>query len=71
VFERHFRGEAARRHRADGMGLGLPIAQALAAAHGGSVTLHSEPGRGTCARLWLPLHDTAAHEAAALATLPR
>lgn len=59
VFERHFRGEAARRHRADGMGLGLAIAQALAAAHGGQLTLHSEPGRGTRARLQLPLHDEA------------
>ena len=55
VFERHFRGAAARRHRADGMGLGLAIARALAQAHGGSLELHSTPGQGTCARLVLPL----------------
>lgn len=56
VFERHFRGTAARRHRADGMGLGLAIARALALAHGGSLVLHSTPGQGTCARLTLPLN---------------
>jgi two-component system, OmpR family, sensor kinase len=56
VFERHFRGTAARRHRADGMGLGLAIAQALAQAHGGTLALDSAPGRGTRARLALPLN---------------
>ncbi len=54
VFERHFRGSAARLHRSDGSGLGLPIARALALAHGGQVELHSAPGQGTRARLTLP-----------------
>ena len=54
VFERHFRGSAARRHRSDGSGLGLPIARALAQAHGGQVQLHSPHGQGTLARLVLP-----------------
>jgi two-component system, OmpR family, sensor kinase len=60
VFERHYRGAAARRQRAEGSGLGLPIARALAAAHGGTVTLDSEPGRGTRAMLRLPLLEAAA-----------
>ena len=55
VFERHFRGEAARRHRADGTGLGLSIGAALARAHGGQITLQSPPGRGTTACLRLPV----------------
>ncbi|MFC3682169.1 sensor histidine kinase [Hydrogenophaga luteola] len=59
VFERHFRGDQARRHRASGSGLGLPIARALAQAHGGSLELVSPcreaGGRGTCAVLRLPL----------------
>jgi two-component system, OmpR family, sensor kinase len=59
VFERHFRGAAARRHRAEGIGLGLAIARALAQAHGGALVLHSTPGQGTCARLTLPLHNGA------------
>jgi signal transduction histidine kinase len=59
VFERHFRGALARRHRASGSGLGLPIARALAQAHGGSLAIHSpaEPGVGAGVRavLRLPL----------------
>ncbi len=44
VFERHFRGEAARKQRPDGIGLGLAIAQALARAHAGQIELSSIPG---------------------------
>lgn len=55
VFERNHRGDRARRHRADGSGLGLPIARALARGHGGDVRLSSEPGRGTTVTLTLPL----------------
>lgn len=55
VFERGFRGADARRHRADGSGLGLPIARRLARLHGGDVTLSANPGGGTCAELTLPL----------------
>lgn len=54
VFERHFRGEAARRQRPDGSGLGLAIAQALARAHGGHVELRSTADQGSVARLMLP-----------------
>lgn len=65
VFERHFRGSAARRHRADGSGLGLAIARALALAHGGQLVLNSSPGQGTVARLRLPAAPQAQLKAAA------
>jgi signal transduction histidine kinase len=59
VFDRHFRGRMARLHRAAGSGLGLPIAKALALAHGGSLTLESTAdeaaGQGTRVQLRLPL----------------
>jgi len=59
VFNRHFRGAAARLHRAAGSGLGLPIARALAAAHDGSLALYSPAGidtpSGSRAVLRLPL----------------
>jgi signal transduction histidine kinase len=59
VFDRHFRGRSARLHRAAGSGLGLPIAKALAQAHGGSLTLESPAdeatGQGTRVQLRLPL----------------
>ena len=61
VLERHFRGRAARRHRADGSGLGLPIARALAQAHGGTLALMPREGGGTCARLTLPLAPGVEH----------
>ncbi len=55
VFDRNFRGEGARRHRADGTGLGLSIGRALARAHGGEIAIESELGRGTTVTLRLPL----------------
>ncbi len=58
VFERHFRGEEARRHRADGSGLGLSIGLALARAHGGEVSMESSPEKGTTAIVRLPLLAT-------------
>lgn len=56
VFERFHRVDVARQHNSDGgSGLGLTIARAIAAAHGGTLTAHSEgPGRGTTLTLSLP-----------------
>jgi signal transduction histidine kinase len=41
--------------KAPGMGLGLYISQQFVQAHGGRINLHSEPGRGTCFEVLLPL----------------
>jgi signal transduction histidine kinase len=38
-----------------GLGLGLALTQKIVADHGGSITLESEPDRGTTARITLPL----------------
>ncbi|MFI9250742.1 ATP-binding protein [Streptomyces sp. NPDC053069] len=45
VFERFARGDSARSRATGSTGLGLAIVQAVAAAHGGAVTVDSVPGR--------------------------
>ena len=49
VFERFFTTDADR----DGTGLGLAVVKSVATAHGGSISFHSERGRGTCFELRL------------------
>ncbi|WP_261376693.1 cell wall metabolism sensor histidine kinase WalK [Nocardioides sp. J9] len=44
AFERFTRGDVSR-HRSDGVGLGLALVRAIVAAHGGTVSLSSAPGR--------------------------
>ncbi len=53
VFERFARGSASRSRDNGSTGLGLAIVDAVVAAHGGSVTLVSAPGRTEFA-VWLP-----------------
>ncbi|WEO96536.1 HAMP domain-containing sensor histidine kinase [Streptomyces sp. FXJ1.172] len=45
VFERFARGDSARSRSTGSTGLGLAIVQAVAAAHGGAVSVDSGPGR--------------------------
>jgi signal transduction histidine kinase len=54
IFERFYRGDAARRDNPDGTGLGLAIVKYLAEAHGGSVAVRSEPGRSSIFTVDLP-----------------
>lgn len=46
LFRRQFRGAASRATRADGMGIGLSIVEAIARAHGGTAIAVNEPGGG-------------------------
>ena len=55
VFDRYFHTTADTKH--DSTGLGLTIAQELAHLHRGEIMLQSEPGKGSCFTLCLPLLD--------------
>jgi signal transduction histidine kinase len=54
IFEPFYRGNQGKRFK-QGMGLGLTIARDLVEAHGGSISLESEPDNGSTFTIHLPL----------------
>jgi signal transduction histidine kinase len=53
LFERYFRARAPR--TVEGTGLGLSIVKSVVEAHGGSVEVHTAPGKGSCFSLSFPV----------------
>ncbi len=60
IFERFFRVDPSRaRHAGEGSGLGLSIVDAVMKAHGGSVSVESEIGKGSTFTLHFPINSEA------------
>lgn len=56
IFERFYRADTSRvRVDGEGSGLGLSIVDAVMKAHGGSVSVQSEPGKGATFTLFFPV----------------
>jgi signal transduction histidine kinase len=54
VFDRFYRGDASRQQQEGESGLGLAIAKSIIEAHGGTIAVQSELGRGTTFVMLLP-----------------
>ncbi|WP_461169548.1 ATP-binding protein [Arthrobacter sp. Z1-15] len=61
VFTKFFRSATARKAAIPGVGLGLVISRKIVEEHHGTITLHSEPGRGTVFTVTLPVAQARAN----------
>jgi signal transduction histidine kinase len=57
IFQKFVRGTEAKRGGVRGVGIGLALVKRIVEAHGGSVQVESEPGRGSTFTLVLPCHE--------------
>jgi signal transduction histidine kinase len=56
VFQKFFRGSAAKSNAIKGTGVGLAMVEHIVAAHHGSIELDSQPGKGSTFTVYLPLN---------------
>ena len=68
IFERFYRVDES--HRTEGTGIGLALAKELVELHHGTISVRSEPGRGTTFTVSIPI-DRKAYRQEEIATVPR
>ncbi len=66
VFERFFQADASRK---SGNGIGLSLVKAFVELHGGSISLESEEGKGSCFTVEIPVKHIAEQESSVARTL--
>lgn len=57
IFERYHRGTDGHARAPEGVGLGLYVSREIVRAHGGELTVQSQPGRGSTFVVALPIGD--------------
>jgi signal transduction histidine kinase len=57
IFDRFYRTDEARRRDTGGTGIGLSIVSSIVSAHGGHVSVASEPGKGSTFTVQLPVSE--------------
>jgi signal transduction histidine kinase len=66
VFRPFYQVDSSLARTQEGLGLGLPLVKSFVELHGGRVSIESEFGRGTIARLHFPAHRCRSGEASSL-----
>jgi signal transduction histidine kinase/DNA-binding response OmpR family regulator len=64
IFERFFQNDLPKSMVNQGSGIGLSITREFVKIHGGSITVASEPEKGSCFTVVLPLNEIVHHELA-------
>ncbi|MEA3336606.1 MAG: ATP-binding protein [Chloroflexota bacterium] len=57
IWERYYRVDETRAERRGGTGLGLALVKELTEAMGGTVSVESQVGKGSCFTIWFPCAD--------------
>jgi signal transduction histidine kinase len=58
IFDRFFRSDKSRSRASGGVGLGLAIVQSITYSHSGKINVSSQPGKGSCFKISLPLSSS-------------